>query len=307
MLTEAGPRPPLTPRYWIGWLGVSLLWLMGKTPQWLGLALSRPLAGLIRVAMKSRRRIAERNIQRCFPNMSENERQNLVQACFQSLARAVFEIAWSWSASDRRIARMGHVEGLEHVEAARQGGRGVLFVTAHISCLEIGGRLLTAGLGYPISGIYRPLSSPVLEWYQNRSRLSYGEGMISKRDVRSAIRLLRRGDMVWYAPDQDFGPDQSVFAPFFGIQTASLLATHRLAKMTGCAVVPMFPVYDAKTRRYTVRILPAITSFPGENAETDLRQLNAIMEEHIRSAPEQYWWIHRRFKTRPPGEKPFYA
>jgi KDO2-lipid IV(A) lauroyltransferase len=307
MLTEAGPRPPLTPRFWLGWLGVSFIWLMGKTPQWLGLFLSQPLAVLLRLAMKSRSRIAERNIQRCFPGMPEEQRQVLLRACFQSLARAVFEIAWSWSASDRRIARMGHIEGLEHVETARQGGRGVLFITAHISCLEIGGRLLAGGLEYPISGIYRPLSSPVLEWYQNRSRLSYGDGMISKRDVRSAIRLLRRGGMVWYAPDQDFGPDQSVFAPFFGIQTASLLATHRLAKMTGCAVIPMFPVYDVKTRRYTVHILPVIESLPGEDAETDLAQVNAIMEEHIRSAPEQYWWIHRRFKTRPPGEKPFYA
>jgi len=307
MLTEPGPRPPFTPRYWFGWLAVALIWLLGKCPQCLGLALSRPLAALLRLAMKRRSQIARRNIQRCFPDMLESQREALLRDSFRSLSRAVFEIAWSWSAPDRRIARMGHVEGMEHVEDAHSRGHGVLIVTAHISCLEIGGRLLAAELKHPVSGIYRPLSSPVLEWYQNRGRLSYGDGMISKRDMRSTIRWLRQGRLVWYAPDQDFGPDQSVFAPFFGIETASLLATHRLAKMTSCAVIPMFPVYDVKNRHYTVHILPALAEFPGEDAVADLSRLNAIMESHIRSAPEQYWWIHRRFKTRPEGEEPFYS
>ncbi len=199
---------------------------------------------------------------------------------------------------------MGHVEGLEHIEAARQSGRGVLLVTAHITCLEIGARLLAMHL--PLAAIYRPLRNPVLEWYQNRSRLGYGKAVISKREMRGSIRFLRQGGLIWYAPDQDFGRDQSVFAPFFGIQTATLLATYRLAQLTGCAVVPMFPVYDEPKRHYVVRIQPALTSFPGADARLDLARLNAIMEAQIRSAPEQYWWIHRRFKTRPEGEAAFY-
>ena len=131
--------------------------------------------------------------------------------------------------------------------------------------------------------------------------------MISKREMRAAIRLLRNGGLVWYAPDQDFGREQSVFVPFFGIQTATLLATHRLPLMTGCAVVPMFPVYDETTRRYTIRFLPALEWFPGPDAAADLARVNAVMEAHIRSAPQQYWWIHRRFKTRPDGEAGFYS
>ena len=305
MLTEAGPRPPLTPRYWPGWLGVGLIWLLGKTPQWLGLLLSAPLAVLMRLGMKARRRIALRNIERCFPDRTAAEHEAILKSCFRSLARAVFEIAWSWSASAARIQRMGHVEGIENVTAAAAGGRGVLMVTAHITCLEIGGRFLA--MQVPSSGIYRPLKSPVLEWYQNRSRLTYGESMISKRDMRSAIRVLKKGGLVWYAPDQDFGRDQSAFAPFFGIETATLLATWRLPQVTGCAVVPMFPYYDSKRRHYTVRILPALEAFPGEDAVADLARVNAALEAHIRSAPDQYWWIHRRFKTRPDGEAPFYS
>jgi KDO2-lipid IV(A) lauroyltransferase len=304
MLTEPGPRPPFTPIYWPGWLAVSLLWLLGKTPQRAGLALASLLSVLMRWAMRRRRRIAERNIERCFPEMSGQERDRLVKACFRAVARMVFETAWSWSAPERRLQRMGRVEGLEHVEAARHGGRGVLFVTAHMTNLELGARLLATALRF--AAIYRPLRSPVLEWYQNRSRLSYGEAVISKRDMRSAIRLLRRGGMIWYAPDQDFGREQSVFAPFFGIQTATLSATHRLAQLTGCAVVPMFPRYDEASRCYLVRILPALEDFPGPDAVVDLARVNAIMEEHIRSTPEQYWWIHRRFKTRPEADPAFY-
>ena len=304
MLTEPGPRPPLTPPYWPGWIAAGLVWLIGKSPAGLGLALSAPLAVAMRLLMGRRRRIAERNIERCFPELSDKERGALLRRSFRALARTVFETAWSWSATEKRIRNMGHIEGLEHVEAAQQGGRGVLLITAHVSCLEIGARLLATALRF--SAIYRPLRSPVLEWYQNRARLSYGEAVISKREMRGAIKLLRKGGLVWYAPDQDFGRGQSVFAPFFGIQTATLLATYRLAQMAHCAVVPMFPVYDERKRRYVVRIQPALESFPGPDAVADLARINSIMETHIRSAPQQYWWIHRRFKTRPDGEPAFY-
>jgi KDO2-lipid IV(A) lauroyltransferase len=204
---------------------------------------------------------------------------------------------------------MLRVEGLDNVKQACRDGRGILLVTAHLSCLEIGARFMALALGpdLPASGIYSPLRGEVMEWYQNRGRRLYAASMISKRDMRSAIRLLRRGGLVWYAPDQDFGREQSEFAPFFGIQTATLLATHRLPAMTGCAVVPMFPVYDEASRCYTIRFLPELKPFPGPDAAADLAAVNALMEQHVREVPEQYWWVHRRFKTRPEGEPPFYA
>ncbi len=131
--------------------------------------------------------------------------------------------------------------------------------------------------------------------------------MISKRDLRGMVRFLRSGGYLWYAPDQDFGPRQSVFAPFFGIQTATLLATQRLPVMTGCLVMTMFPHFDRETGRYRVEVSPPIEGFPSGDAEADLARINAILESQVRRAPEQYWWIHRRFKTRPPGEPPFYG
>jgi KDO2-lipid IV(A) lauroyltransferase len=298
-------RPPFSPRYWPGWVGVGCLWLLGKLPQPAGLALSVPLSGIISVAMKSRRKIAERNIERCFPELDADEREDLIRRNFRALARMLFEIAWSWSASSRRIGRMGRVDGWERVERAQEAGDGVLLITAHLTCLEIGGRLIGETWS-GASGIYRPLRSPVLEWYQNRSRGQYSCGGISKRDMRSAIRFLRSGGVLWYAPDQDFGPKQSTFAPFFGISAATLEATVRLVELTGCRVIPMFPLYDKATRRYTVQLLPELENFPSGDLVADLSRVNRLMEEQIRGAPEQYWWIHRRFKTRPEGEPPFY-
>lgn len=306
MKDDSLEKPPLTPRYWAGWLGVGLIWLTGKLPQWLCLGLSAPLAWLMQKLMRRRRTIAVRNVERCFPELDAGQRKLIVDDCFRSLARAVFEIAWSWSASRRYILKISNVEGLDNLLEARKQGRGVLLISAHIACLEIGGRAFAQS--FPdAKGMYRPLKSPVLEWYQAQARAKYpAAGMISKRDMRSAIRYLRRGGVMWYAPDQDFGADQSVFVPFFGIQTATLLATYRLIRMTGCAVVPMFPSYDPATRRYTVSLLPPLESIPGDDPRHDLAKLNKIMEDQIRRAPGQYWWVHRRFKTRPEGEPPFY-
>jgi len=279
--------------------------LTGKTPQWLALALSRPLGWLLAHAMQRRRRVAERNIERCFPQRSAAQRAALVQESFRSLGRMLFETAWSWSASDRFHRRVARVDGLEHIRAASADGRGVLAITAHFTCLEIGARHAAEAVGGG-GGMYRPLRSPVLEWYQNRSRAHYTDCMIPKDDLRGAVRFLREGGLLWYAPDQDFGAKRSIFVPFFGIPTATLLATERLVELTGCRVVPMFPMYDRAARRYIVTFLPALDDFPSGDAARDLSRINRSLEEQVRQAPEQYWWIHRRFKTRPPGEPPFY-
>lgn len=272
--------------------------------------LAHPLGLLMRLAMPRRRKIAARNLQRCFPELTPAQQQQLLRGSFHALARAAFEMAWSWSGASSRIERHSVIEGIENVLAARGDGRGVLLMGVHSSCLEIGGHIVGLEFkrrGWVSAPMYRPLKNAVVEWYQNRGRLRYTDGLISKRRMRDAIRLLARGDIVWYAPDQDFGPEQTAFAPFFGIQAASLLITHKLAALTGCAVVPMFPYYDAAIRKYRLLLLPALEGFPGDDELLDLTRINRATEELIRIAPEQYWWVHRRFKTRPPGEPPFYS
>lgn len=305
MITDAGKWPSLAARNWGGWVFVGILWLLGKTPFRLGLWLSGPLGALLYRAMGRRRAVALRNIERCFPERSAEDVDDLLRANFRALARTVFEIAWCWGMSRKRFARISRVEGLENLLDAEEKGKGVLLITAHMTCLEVGGRLSCESA--PVAGVYRPLGNEVVEWYQNRGRLRYARGMVSKREMRSAIRFLRRGGILWYAPDQDFGPEQSVFVPFFGIETATLEATHKLIALTDCAVVPMFPAFDPTEKRYVMRFRPALEDLPTGNAHADLTRLNAEMEAHVRRVPEQYWWIHRRFKTRPEGEADFYA
>jgi KDO2-lipid IV(A) lauroyltransferase len=283
---------------------VSLFWFLGLLPQRIGLLLFKPVGPLLYHIGGRRRRIAERNLERCLPELEERERQAILRGNFQAIARMLLETAWCMSPPLGRIPRIGKMRGVEHLLEAEERGRGVLMLTSHNTCLEIGGCVLAHTV--PATGVYRPMRNEVLEWYLTRSRERYAVSMVSKRDVREVIRLLKSGGVLWYAPDQDFGHKQSEFAPFFGIQTATLLATHRLPRITGCAVVPMFPRYDPERRRYDVYVEPALENFPSDDVIADLTRINEIMEAQARQAPEQYWWIHRRFKTRPPGEEPFY-
>ena len=281
----------------------------GDVGYWLDARAFEPVAGCAfgppSVSLcKRRRHIAQRNLERCFPEWTPEKRDGVLRETFKSTARMLAETCWCWSGPESRYRRMGTIHGIEHLEDAEEQGNGVLLVTGHSTSLEIGGRILATRALY--SAVYRPLKSPVVEWYQTRGRLTYTDGMISKRNARQAVKTLKNGGVLWYAPDQDFGPEQSVFAPFFGIQTATLLATHRLPSMTGCAVVPMYPVYNWSDQRYEVHILPALEDYPSDDPQADLARVNAIFEKQVRKAPEQYWWIHRRFKTRPEGESPFY-
>ena len=305
MSNRSPPRPSFAPSHWPGWLAVGSMWLLGKLPWRVGFGLSAPLGWLLLRFAGRRRHIAERNLERCFPELDETRRARLLAAHFRALARMLFETCWAWSAGERRFRRAVRVEGAEHLDAARTAGKGIMLITAHVTCLEMGGRItcIAAPETHPV---YRPLRSPVLEWYQNRSREAYAARAISNRDTRGILRALRRNEAIWYAPDQDFGAERSVFAPFFGIETATLEATVRLVELSGCAVVPMYPVFDARSGTWTLRFDAPLTDFPGGDARADLARVNRIFEDKIRRAPEQYWWIHRRFKTRPDGEPPFY-
>ncbi len=298
-------RPSFAPRHWGGWLQVALLWCLGHLPRRLGLLLVRPLGPLMRVLLGSRRRIAEQNLAVCLPELNAAEREQILKDSFDSLARMVVETAWCWAGRPASLEKLVEPVGFEHLEAVSRDGRGVLIVTAHVTCLEMGARAI--GELWEGYGLYRPLGNPVMEWYQNRGRSRYAQGMLSKRDLRGVVRLLRRGEALWYAPDQDFGLQESVFAPFFGIQTATLLATHRLPSLTGCQVVIMMPRYDRARDRYVVEVTPPMTDFPSDDAVADLTRINAVLEVQVRKAPDQYWWVHRRFKTRPEGEPDFYG
>ncbi len=286
-------------------LGLLPVRVLGRLPVRLARLLVRPLALPMRLAMKRRRKIAERNLDLCFPALSSRQRRRLLRAHFRHLSESLAEIAAAWCRPGRLDDRFGRVTGLEHLEAARAGGQGVLLITAHTTCLELGARLF--GERVAASGIYRPLRNRVVDAFQNRGRARYADAMIPRDNLRAMVRTLRQGKVLWYAPDQDFGPERSRFAPFFGIQTATAVGILELARLGRARVVPMYPIKDERSGAVTVIIDEAFEDFPGPDPEADLARVNAFIERYVRQAPAQYWWLHRRFKTTPEGERPRYG
>lgn len=281
------------------WLGLIPVRLLGLLPLGMGRAMTRPLATPMHALMRRRREIAGRNLALCFPELDDDAREHLLRAHFRHLAESIAEIAVAWSRPGRLPLRVGHVAGLEHLDAARADGSGVILVTGHVTCLELGARLF--GSQVESRGIYRPLRNPVLERYQNRGRARYARGMIGHRDLRAMVRHLRTGSVLWYAPDQDFGPRRSEFAPFFGHPVATATGLLDLVRLGRARVVPMYPIKDEDSGRVTVHLEPAFYPFPTDDPIADLARVNEFLETRIRQAPAQYWWLHRRFKTRPPG------
>jgi Kdo2-lipid IVA lauroyltransferase/acyltransferase len=300
--------PLLAPRHWPTWLGVGLLRALVVTlPVDSLLALGRWLGRLAMPFAGRRRRITDINLGLCFPDLSETERRALARRHFESLGMAVFEFCLGWWAPDARLAGRVRVEGMEHLHAAFERGKGVILLSAHFTTLEIGGRFLAIHTcGLPLNAMYRRSDNPVVERVlRERRRRHFGEP-IGRDDVRAMVRALKGNEAVWYAFDQNYRAKNKVFAPFFGVAAATNTATSRLAQATGAAVVPFFTRRLPDGTGYVQRIAPPLADFPSGDAQADATRLNALIEGWVREAPEQYLWSHRRFKTRPAGEAPFY-
>lgn len=294
--------PPLSrklfvPRHWPTWLLLAFLVMMAHLPWWLQRALGAPLGGLLARLLKSRHKAARRNLALCFPKMGDAEREALLAASFRDLGVGLFEFARAWWGQVGSMRRDVQIEGLEHLRALQAEGRGVLMVSGHFMTLELCGRLLCDHV--PLAGMYRRYRNPVFEWAVLHGRLRYAHAMFGNDDLRGAVRHLKRGGFLWYAPDQDMRGKDTVFAPFFGLPAATITATHQLARMTGCAVVPFF--HRREGSRYILRIAPPLPDFPSNDALTDTARVNAAIEAMVREAPSQYLWIHRRFKRQPDG------
>ncbi len=307
-VTPASPASTLslfTPRLLLTRLGLGLMWCVAQLPFGLQRMLGQGLGWLLRVSARRRRHITRVNLALCFPERSNAQRETLLRAHFQSLGMAIVETAMCWWTPSRRLQPLLQLTGLEHLQAALQAGRGVILLSAHFTTLEIGGRLLS--LRTPFHVLYRAHKNPVFEAVMKRAREAHFDTAIARDDMRGMLRSLKANMPVWYAPDQDFGREQAVFVPFFGIPAATLTATSRLARISGAAVVPFFPRRLPDGRGYALELLPALTDFPSADERADAARINTLIEAQVRNTPEQYLWAHRRFKTRPEGEADVYA
>ena len=298
----------LHPRHWLLWLGIIILWTITQVlPYRWQMALGKRTGRLLMRVVPKRREIARRNLELCFPDMPKAEREELLIKNMESTGMAMFELAIGWWWSDERLEKLLTFKGREHVQKANAEGKGTLLFAMHSLTLEIGVRLY--GLREMGMGVYRPHNNPVLEYLQVRGRSRSSKGMISKFKIKDAIRAIRAGENMWYTSDQDYGRDGAEFVPFFAVEeAATITGGSTLARLSKAVVLPFLCLRNPDSSGYTLEIHPPLEDFPSGDDRADAIRTNKIIEENIMRAPEQYMWLHRRFKTRPvKGESGFYS
>lgn len=298
-------RSLMHPRYWITWAGLGLLFLLVQLPfpllQKLGTWMGRTSMRFL----KRRIRITRRNLELCFPDMPEAQIEQRIVRNFESLGMGLLETGMAWFWSDRRVKRWFTVNGLHNLQAAQQEGRGALIIGVHFMSLELGGRAM--GLCQPMMAMYRPHNNKLMEWVQTKGRMRSNKAMINRRDLRGMVQALKQGEAVWFAPDQDYGPKGSVFAPLFAVpQAATTSGTWMLARMAKPAMITVVLIRNDDGSGYELVIQPELKDYPIADEQQAAAYMNKVIETEIMRAPEQYMWLHRRFKTRPAGEPSLY-
>ncbi len=278
------------------------LWLLHFLPlpilAGVGNALGLALFGLAR----RRRHIVLVNLRLCFPELTERQRVRLARAHCQVLARSMLERGLLWWASPARLQRLTTVDGDDRLRALLDAGRPVLMLTPHFVGLDAGGAAIA--MRHDSASIYAVQSDPVFDRLLYRGRRRFGDQLLLSRQdsVRASVKAMKSGRPLYYLPDMDFGRRDSIFVPFFGVPAATVPGLSRLARLAGATVVPVVTRLLPGGKGYAVTVGEPWQDFPSNDIEADTRRMNAWIEAAVRTMPEQYYWVHRRFKTRPAGE-----
>ena len=289
-------------------LGVGLLWLLwrllpARALGWLGELLGMalyPLAG-------RRRRIGLTNLRLCFPELDAAARARLLKRHLRALGRATLQETVSWWGGRDEVERLTRFEGTEHLEPHL--GKPVIWLAPHFVGLNIGGVRVTAAYA-PIVSLYATIKNPIINRLMLRARTRFGRDgvqseMYSRADgIKPVLRAIKKGRPFYYLPDMDYGARDAIFVPFFGTPAATITGLSRIARASGAVVVPCITRQEGGG--CVTRFYPAWENFPTDDVEADTRRMNAFIEERIREIPEQYFWLHKRFKTRPTGEASLY-
>jgi KDO2-lipid IV(A) lauroyltransferase len=299
------PRRFLLPRYWAVWLGLGLTWLLLILPQRLRVATGARLGDLFYLLSRRARYAAERNIEMCFPELNAWMRRDLLRRHFHAFGAAMMAVSLVWWASASRLLSLVRFRNREHYDRALAEGKKIILLAPHFLGLEVAGLVL--GRERLMISMYKEARNDLVDWLMRRSRLRYG-GALFERDshLKGMIRLIRAGYPFYYLPDQNPGEADHVFAPFFGIPTATLTALSRIARLTEAVVIPCFTRLLPKGDGYEIIFYPPFENFPSKDPLADAAQMNAAIEAGVREMPEQYMWTYKRFKQRPPGEPSLY-
>ncbi len=302
----APPTPPWSPRFWPSWLAVVLIRGLGLLPfplLWLlGMVLGR-LAGRL---ARERRAVARTNLGICLPECSPREREALISRHFGYLGVAALTQGLVWGASRQRLARLVRIRHREYFDEAQAQGRNLILLVPHFVGLELGGAAFTA-LVHPGMYMYQRIRDPVIDAQMRASRVRFGARSVERQDdLKGLVREMRRGLPFFYLPDQDAGRQRGIFAPFCGIPAATVPTLGRFAKLANALVLPLYAAYRPWGRGLELIFGPPLAAFPSGDPAADTATMNRVIEAQVRRMPAQYFWVHRRFKTRPPGEPPLY-
>ena len=251
-----------------------------------------------------RRHITEVNISLCFPELHAEEQTQLVKKCFMQIGIGLVELLVPWLNPSRNISRFMDVYGAENLKTALNENKGVIIVGAHFASLDF---LIPALCAQgPVDCMYRANRNRVWEWLQVQGRKNFFGRVIEREEMKDTIRCLKDGRALWYGADQDYGAKHSIFAPFFNIDSATITATSRLARINGSPVIFLRQFRNLETMRWELHFSEILRNFPSGKDHEDAIRINQLIETGIRVDPTQYLWMHRRFKTRPDNQKSFY-
>jgi len=285
-------------------LATFMLWSLHFLPLPVLALLGNGMGLLFYLLAKERRDVATINLRLCFPGMGENERVRLVRRNFMAFGRSLLERSILWWSSSARIKRLVRVEGLEHFDAAK--GKPLILLTAHFVALDVGGNWLSQHTD--VVTVYSKQKDPYFDklFFQKRTR--FGQQLLYSRQdgMRSVVKAIRGGHPFYYFTDQDFAAKEALFIPFFGVPASTLTTIPRLVEMTGARVVPCIPRVLPHGQGYELRFYPAWENYPTGDVAADTRRMNEFIEQRVLEMPEQYFWPHKRFKTRPEGEERLY-
>jgi KDO2-lipid IV(A) lauroyltransferase len=285
-------------------IGLGILWLIHLLPAQVRAMVGAGMGLLLMRFGRERRNVVQTNLRLCFPDLPEPARRQLQRRHFKALGRALADTSVAWWSGANRVCKLASVEGWEHLRGIEN--RPVIMLTPH----SVGVDILAVRLSIDIDAVsmYSHQKDPVFDRFLVSRRTRFRPIRLASRQdgIKPVIRGLRDGLPLFFLPDMDYGARDAIFVPFFGVPAATISAVSRLAAITGAAVVPVTIIQLAANRGYRIRFHPAWENYPGDDVTTDTRRMNEFVEDCVREAPEQYYWVHKRFKTRPPGEDRIY-
>lgn len=293
------------PKYWASWISIVFLFVVNLLPAiWID-ALANILGDLARNINKKRRRIARKNLELAFPQLTDDQRKDMLRQHFRAQMRSVMHFGLFWWSSKSRLQNRIEIIGQEHIDNSLASGKSVIIMTSHSVGLEAAVSAIT--MRYPVSGPFKEMKNKVTNYLIAKGRTRFGTIIYSRQaGLRPIIKDVRAGNIMFYLPDEDLGKDRSIFVPFFSVQKATIPVLGRLTKACNASVLPCISCYDESQHKYKIHILPALKDFPTGDDVVDATRMNQAIEETVGLCSAQYFWTLRIYRTRPEGENRFY-